>query len=77
LRHCALKNAKRSACVHGTSMLIGTIIFFMRGTQFWLYIPAVLNLTIDKGGIANFLPCFKCCDLDVYSSRWLARKDCL
>ena len=51
----ASKNAKRSACVHVTFNVIGTILFFIAGYSIQSIHPLPFwNLPIDKGGIANF-----------------------
>lgn len=51
----ASKNAKRSACVHVTFNVIGTLIFFAAGYMIQAMHPLPFwDLPIDKGGIANF-----------------------
>lgn len=51
----ASKNAKRSACVHVTFNVIGTILFLAAGYSVQALHPLPFwNLPIDKGGIANF-----------------------
>ena len=51
----ASKNGKRSACIHVTFNIMGTILFFVAGYAIQAMHPLPFwNLPIDKGGIANF-----------------------